>query len=319
MGGTLVFQAPCPTYHPLEYEGELLWVPRAAGQPPHEGIPCLLLQKPRASHFLVYFHANAEDLGRVRKLAKLLVAHLGVHVLAVEYPGYGVCSGTPTEQNLLDDAEVVMDFVVRHLEVPLNRLLTMGRSVGGVPAIFLASKYECAGLVTMATFSSLRLVVQSFIGWGGLFPESFDNLTRIRSVKCPVLLIHGTEDETVEMDQARQLADACGADTKDRSCTHLSLRVGVNHNDFDPMTDIVGPIVQAFPDLRRGRPLALRAAGSLLRRRAERLAPDVQERVPYSVDYVPPVQVEPRAAFRGEKVLRARVEEPEEQGHVVFV
>lgn len=289
MGGALLFQAPCPTYHPLEYNGELLWVPRTPDAPLHYGIPCLLLQRPRAAYTIVYFHANAEDLGRVRVLARVLVEHLGVHFLAVEYPGYGICSGDPTEQNLLSDAEVVFRFVTDVLLVPINRVLIMGRSVGGGPSIYLASKYECAGLVTLSAFSSLRSVVKSFVGWGALFPDLFDNLTRIRSVMCPVLLIHGTEDKTVDVDQARELAEACGADVARKLDVQLNLRVGIGHNDLDPEHDMVVPIKKAFPDLRHGRPLVLRAAPALLRQRTSELAPDVRERVPYAADVVPAV------------------------------
>lgn len=262
-------------------------MPRDRAGPLHKGIPCLLLQNPKAAYLLLYFHANAEDLGRVRGLGKQLAASLGVHVLAVEYPGYGVCSGKPCEETLLDDADVVFNFVVDELQVPLQRLLIMGRSVGGGPAIFLASRYQCAGLVTVATFSSLRSVVASYVGWGGWFPDLFDNRTRIRSVSCRTLVIHGTHDETVDVEQAQELVQVCGMDV-DLPPVELNLRYGVGHNNFDVFVDMVEPIQNAFPEIQSGRPLALQSAFLLLRRRTGKLASDVADRVPYPADYVPP-------------------------------
>mmetsp|Transcript_10470 Transcript_10470/g.30727 ORF Transcript_10470/g.30727 Transcript_10470/m.30727 type:complete len:293 (+) Transcript_10470:145-1023(+) len=287
MGG-IAFQPPCPSYHPLEYQGQLLWVPREAGRPVHAGIPCLLLQRPRASRLLVYFHANAEDLGRVYGMVAQLGVELGIHVLAVEYPGYGICSGSASEETVLADAESVLRFLTHQLEVPLGSLLMMGRSLGGGPAIFLASRHPCAGLVTLSAFSSLRTVVGSFLGWGSWFPDVFDNEKRIRTVRCPTLVIHGLDDRIVEVGQARELARACGADVTPRPVVELSIRPGVDHNNFDMDDDVVAPVQSAFPELRRGTRLWLDVAAGWLRQRTQRLAPDVAERVPYTQDCKPP-------------------------------
>jgi len=54
-------------------------------------IPCMLLEYPSGSaKILLYFHANAEDLGRAHKFLSYVNIYLRMHVLAVEYPGYGV-------------------------------------------------------------------------------------------------------------------------------------------------------------------------------------------------------------------------------------
>ena len=42
---------------------------------------------------MIYFHANAEDLGRAHKFLTYINQYLRMHVLAVEYPGYGVYLG----------------------------------------------------------------------------------------------------------------------------------------------------------------------------------------------------------------------------------
>lgn len=43
-----------------------------------------------SSKIFVYFHANAEDLGRSYKLLTFIHKYLQMHVIAMEYPGYGV-------------------------------------------------------------------------------------------------------------------------------------------------------------------------------------------------------------------------------------
>lgn len=280
--------APCPEYHPLEYLDEFLWIPRLEDLPIERGIPCLLLRHPGASWLLVFFHANAEDLGRIYWFLRQLKALLHVHILAVEYPGYGVCSGEATEESVLEDAEAVARFVFERLEVPSRRVLFVGRSVGGGPAVSLASRYACGGLVTLSTFSSIRAVVGAFAGWGGWFPDMFNNGERIRHVPCRTLIIHGTLDETVPVGQARELADACGsAVAGERPKVVLVTREGVGHNDLDVRSDIANLISEAFPELREGSPLALEKADAWVCRHAMQLASDVRDRVPYGPEWVP--------------------------------
>mmetsp|Transcript_74036 Transcript_74036/g.176239 ORF Transcript_74036/g.176239 Transcript_74036/m.176239 type:complete len:312 (-) Transcript_74036:17-952(-) len=288
MGG-VVFAAPCPSYHPLEYEGELLWVPRKLGQATEFGIPCLLLQQPRATRLLLYFHANAEDLGSAYwRLAKLR-SLLGLHVLAMEYPGYGLSSGEANEDNLLADADTVVHFVQKSFQVPLEKVIALGRSVGGGPAIYLASKYKLGGLVTLSTFSSIQSVVGSYAGWGGWFPVIFDNRKRIRRVSCRTLIIHGSEDETVQVSQAHELASECGRDVgvdRGRQVV-LLIRSGMGHNNFHMMRDVSAPIIDSFPELYKGDSLQLQVNEEQLKQGPCWVAPDVAVRVPYSRDCVP--------------------------------
>lgn len=57
-------------------------------------IPCLFMKYERgSSKIFLYFHANAEDLGRAHKFLNYISTYLKMHVLAVEYPGYGIYTG----------------------------------------------------------------------------------------------------------------------------------------------------------------------------------------------------------------------------------
>ena len=47
-------------------------------------------------NYLLFFHGNAEDLGSALRLLKHMRNSLDTHIIAVEYPGYGVYKGKPT-------------------------------------------------------------------------------------------------------------------------------------------------------------------------------------------------------------------------------
>lgn len=74
-----------------------------AKKKPTDFIPCLVLKYPRgSSKIFLYFHANAEDLGKALKFLTYVNIYLKMHVIAVEYPGYGVYEGNdPTAEKII--------------------------------------------------------------------------------------------------------------------------------------------------------------------------------------------------------------------------
>lgn len=81
-------------------------------QAPHS-VPVMLFRyREGSSKVLLFFHGNAEDVGLAAELLEHLSEALKVHILAVEYPGYGVYrTKEPTEQLIFDDALRVYDFI----------------------------------------------------------------------------------------------------------------------------------------------------------------------------------------------------------------
>lgn len=65
-----------------------------------DSIPVMLFWYPDgSSKVLLYFHGNAEDVGQSSDLLDHLMPTLKCHILAVEYPGYGIYrTKEPTEK-----------------------------------------------------------------------------------------------------------------------------------------------------------------------------------------------------------------------------
>lgn len=66
----------------------------------------------------LYFHANAEDLGKSYRLLTFVQRFLRMHVIAVEYPGYGIyrCPEGTSSQKIVEDAETVYRFLYKTLK-----------------------------------------------------------------------------------------------------------------------------------------------------------------------------------------------------------
>ena len=137
---------------------------------------------------------------------------LGYSVLAVDYRGFGKSTEiAPSEQSAAEDAEAAW----KELEqlTPGSKHLIVGHSLGGAIAVDLASRHpEAAGLVLEATFTSVADMVDQS-PWGFLpvtliLTQKFDALSKIREVKMPVVIAHGTNDRTVPYQMGERLYDA---------------------------------------------------------------------------------------------------------------
>ncbi len=147
---------------------------------------------PAAKHTILFCHGNGEDLGSVSTYLEDYQKQ-GYAVLSWEYRGYGYSGGTPDESTTYADAEMVLDWL-KQRGVPPRRVLLYGYSLGGGPAIELARRHEVGGLVVEGSFVSAYRVMTR---WPLLPGDKFRNLAKIAEAKCPVLVLHGTEDEVV--------------------------------------------------------------------------------------------------------------------------
>ncbi len=161
------------------------------------------LPNPQSPFLVLYHHGNGEDLGTIA--SRLQTIHdAGFAVLAWDYPGYGTSNGQPTEQGLLEIAAALLESIPETYGYPIESTLQYGRSLGGGPATWLAARYPVAGLILEGTFTSVFRVglPVNVLPW-----DLFDNRREMVDVKCPVLILHGTDDETVPFQHGKALYD----------------------------------------------------------------------------------------------------------------
>lgn len=66
-------------------------------------IPCLFVENHfiGSSKLMIYFHANAEDVGSCFSFIEYVSKTLKINILAVEYPGYGIYKHVKGSKTLL--------------------------------------------------------------------------------------------------------------------------------------------------------------------------------------------------------------------------
>jgi uncharacterized protein len=155
------------------------------------------------------FHGNAGNVAmRVPELRR--ISEAGVDVLGVGYRGYGESTGSASEQGVYLDGEAALRYATTVLGYDESRIVVWGRSLGSAVALATAADRKVAGVVLvtpLSTGSAVAAAQASSLG-GWLVGDCFDNLSRARRIRCPVLVIHGTDDEVIPIEHARELHEA---------------------------------------------------------------------------------------------------------------
>jgi alpha-beta hydrolase superfamily lysophospholipase len=179
------------------------------------------LPNPKAVFTVLFSHGNAEDIGDAQPLLECIGA-AGFAVFAYDYQGYGTSEGSASERHAYEDEEAAYNFLVQSMHVQPNRIIAFGRSVGSGPACDLASRHSLAGLILESAFTSAFRVMTRI----RVLPfDKFDNLRKIKSVRCPVLIIHGTEDSVINISHGKELFAAAN---EPKQAIWVQ---GANHND----------------------------------------------------------------------------------------
>eukprot|EP00826_Nyctotherus_ovalis_P034917 TRINITY_DN2950_c0_g1_i12.p1 TRINITY_DN2950_c0_g1~~TRINITY_DN2950_c0_g1_i12.p1 ORF type:complete len:365 (+),score=57.74 TRINITY_DN2950_c0_g1_i12:73-1167(+) len=201
-------------------------------------IPCLFLPYNHGStKLLLYFHGNAEDVGGTLALLDTLKSKLKVHVMAMEYPGYGIYQGSPSADAILKDTDRLFGFLTKILGILPSDIIIFGRSIGSGPATYLASRQKVFALVLMSAYTSIRAVAKHLAGalCSLLVADRFRNIDLIPLVKSPIFIVHGMRDPLIPFGQAQELCEQCKEAT-------LVLPERMDHNVFDTKQDLIVPL-----------------------------------------------------------------------------
>ena len=165
------------------------------------------LPNPSSEKALLWFHGNAENIGYGLEHLEFY-SRLAVNVLAVDYRGYGKSEGTPGEAGVYRDADAAYDYLIQVRRIQPTNIVVFGHSLGGAVAIDLAARRECGALIVQSSFTSVKEMARRVfrIPLFEYIPKSrFDSLAKIRRVRAPILIVHGTRDETVPFSMGQRL------------------------------------------------------------------------------------------------------------------
>jgi pimeloyl-ACP methyl ester carboxylesterase len=191
-----------------------------------ERLQCYWLARPPSRWVLIYFMSNTGNIAqRIPDLMHL--ADLGLNVLGAGYRGFGKSTGRPSERGIYLDGRTEL-YAMLQRGFKKAQVILMGRSLGSAVAVEIAQDQAIGGLILVAPLTSGKAMALAH-GFGPLayfIGDAYDNLDRISHIRCPLLIVHGTEDEGAPMDMGRQLYAAAPAPKR-----FVAIR-GAHHSDI---------------------------------------------------------------------------------------
>ena len=139
-----------------------------------------------------------------------------IDVFALEYRGYGLSEGSPSEEGIALDAIAARRWIderIIGLRGPRPAVVYFGRSLGGAVATRLATKMPPDALVLECPVSSIPDLAKTAAPWRFLPVEKFihnrfDTVLHASQVNCPLLVMHSEFDEIVPIESGRKVYEA---------------------------------------------------------------------------------------------------------------
>ncbi|MEL7270707.1 MAG: alpha/beta fold hydrolase [Bacteroidota bacterium] len=199
-------------------------------------------QSPKGVVF--YLKGNSKSIKGWGKFAVDFTRH-GYDVIMVDYRGFGKSTGRRTQKAVKRDMQVIYNKI--RDKVPEKYIILYGRSLGSGFATKLASMNNPRMLILDAPYYSLSKVANKYIPFMPLsllikFP--MPTYKWLKYVKCPIHIIHGTDDRLIPYKTSIKLSKINPKTTK------LYTVIGGGHknlNTFESYHQMLGEIITSRP------------------------------------------------------------------------
>ena len=169
-------------------------------------VPC---DNPRA--VVLFCHGNAGNITHRADTLGSLHNRVGVAVLVFDYRGYGQSEGDPSEEGVYQDARAARAWLAQREGIAEQRIVLLGRSLGGTVAVELAARDGARALVLESTFTSVPDMAAHHYPWlpvRSWIRTRLDALSKIGDYHGPLLQSHGDADTIVPYELAERLFKA---------------------------------------------------------------------------------------------------------------
>ncbi len=154
---------------------------------------------------ILYHHGNKHNIEAYWERVELLF-RAGFDVFIYDYRGFGMSTGSSSQQGLHEDALAALNYLRSRKDVDTTQIVNYGFSLGGVPCMYLsayAHKPKC--VITEAIFASSEALIRTGtlldVPGNYLMKGTFNNVEAARIRTSPMLMLHGTSDTFVPFNQ----------------------------------------------------------------------------------------------------------------------
>lgn len=168
---------------------------------------------------ILYFMGNFTSIGPSVATLKPFLDQ-GYGLAALVYRGSSGAHGEPSEVNFTADARSLYDQLdtMMGLPIPEDNRLSYGYSLGTGIAVRLATERKFAGVILVSAFSRFcDYFTDQYYGLpfcSIMHRERYDSIDRIDQIEAPLLMMHGLEDQAIDIRFGQRLFDAAAEPKK---------------------------------------------------------------------------------------------------------
>ena len=159
---------------------------------------------------LIYFGGNAEEVSHMIEKAAWFK---GWSVVLMNYRGYGLSNGKPSEKNLFADSLLLYDNIFKRKDIDNNMIIVMGRSLGTGVAVYVAQKRKVNGVILVSPYDSVTSIAYEqfpFVPISLILKHKFDSISRAPDIKAPMLSLIAGDDITIKPWHSKKLIEKWG-------------------------------------------------------------------------------------------------------------
>lgn len=172
---------------------------------------------------ILHLHGQAESILSHQDIA-LYCLEKGFGLFMLSYRGHYKSSGKASEQGVYNDAQAAI-LQLKKLGVDEDKIIIWGHSLGTVVAAQTAIYNRILGVILQSPIKEIKsaaIDVYSFYSQRmrlnilGLFArkhiqkmnfiQKMDNMTKIKDIKCPILILHSSTDKVTPHENAIELS-----------------------------------------------------------------------------------------------------------------
>ena len=155
---------------------------------------------------LLIFHGNAGHLSnRIYKLNELY--KLDINILLISWRGFSGNKGSPTENNLYQDAEASIQWL-NEKGVNNNQIILYGESLGSGVAVEIGKENNFNSIILESPFTSIEnsaKIYYPYLPVKLLLKDRYDSINKIKMINTPILIMHGKKDDVVPFSMGKEL------------------------------------------------------------------------------------------------------------------
>lgn len=190
-------------------------------------LSCMFIKCSSTARFTILFsHGNAVDIGQMSSFFTGLGSRINCNIFSYDYSGYGISTGRASEKNLYADIDAAWNTLRTRYGISPENIILYGQSIGTVPTIDLAARYQVGAVILHSPLmSGMRVAFPTTKRtW---FFDVFPSIDKVPKISSPVLVIHGTEDEVIDLSHGIAIYERCP-----RPVEPLWVE-GAGHNDIE--------------------------------------------------------------------------------------